>query len=582
MGEVLSSAFNTADGQADILVKRIARLGSEHYSAGEALAGYDELVRLLKPHLPPATVALFARPKPAEGGIVEWYSELGGQPVPFSQLSAAEAAAVKRLLDERLDSLQQLAARLETRGDDGRQQAALLRQAARYPDLGTLYSLNGQPVLTFWGYGLKTAEPPVMPASAAGLAEAAGAAPLPSAPLAEQAAAGVAGAPKKRRWWPWLLLLLLLGLLAAVLWWLFCREEEPVAPTQTSPAIEQPREEPPREEPAVEPPPVEEPPAAPAPEPPAEPEPQPEPEPAPPPPPPPDPLEELAKKVSATQDCNALQKMLTSEKQLQGKEPKAVALRQQISDTLNRNCKKQMIEQAKNLCPGQRPKELAPELIIVFDASGSMDFSLKASREDIQRAEQMLRQMGNAGPAGQLVGVLAGMATLEHLRREPKRITVAKQATGAVVQRIPRDVNIGMVMIERCPGARSAGYFTPGQRGSLMGQIQGIRPVEGTPLADGVARAGQMLDGVNKESVMLVVSDGEESCGQDPCAIARQLARSKPHLKINVVDIMGTGAGNCLAQATGGRVFTARNVNELAVMTTQAAQDVLGPANCKP
>ena len=83
-----------------------------------------------------------------------------------------------------------------------------------------------------------------------------------------------------------------------------------------------------------------------------------------------------------------------------------------------------------------------------------------------------------------------------------------------------------------------------------------------------------------RTSLMVVISDGQESCGADPCAIAKQLARTKPNLKINVVDIMGTGAGTCVAQATGGRVFTAKSVNELNMMVTQAAQDVLGPANC--
>jgi hypothetical protein len=80
---------------------------------------------------------------------------------------------------------------------------------------------------------------------------------------------------------------------------------------------------------------------------------------------------------------------------------------------------------------------------------------------------------------------------------------------------------------------------------------------------------------------MLVVSDGVESCGRDPCTVARALARSKPHLKINVIDILGTGAGNCLAQLTGGKVFTANNVNELSSMTTRAAQDVMVPEHCK-
>ncbi len=52
--------------------------------------------------------------------------------------------------------------------------------------------------------------------------------------------------------------------------------------------------------------------------------------------------------------------------------------------------------------------------------------------------------------------------------------------------------------------------------------------------------------------------DGDESCDDDPCAIARELAAAKPLLTINVVDIGNSGAGNCLALAGRGRVFTAR------------------------
>jgi len=111
--------------------------------------------------------------------------------------------------------------------------------------------------------------------------------------------------------------------------------------------------------------------------------------------------------------------------------------------------------------------------------------------------------------------------------------------------------------------------------------VAGIQPVAGTPLADGITQAGAMLDGVNRESVMLVVSDGEESCRGNPCAVARQLAQHKPHLKINVIDILGTGAGNCLAQATGGQVFTVSTVEELQLMTARAAEDVLPPEHCR-
>ena len=273
--------------------------------------------------------------------------------------------------------------------------------------------------------------------------------------------------------------------------------------------------------------------------------------------------------------------MLAAEPLLQESNPRAVQLKQHISRTLDTDCKQTLIEEAKNLCPSERPRELAPELLIVFDASGSMIYSLTATREEIQRAENTVRQLSQLGPWGQAAGAVAGMIETDRLTQEPRRITAAKHAASDVVRQIPGDVNIGLVLIEDCDRARSVGIFAPSERGTLLSKLQMIQPVSGTPLADGIARAGEMLDGVNKESVMLVVSDGEESCGQDPCAVAARLASAKPNLKINVVDIMGTGAGNCLARATGGRVFAANNVNELALMTNQAAQDVLGPEHCQ-
>lgn len=611
-------------------MKRIARLGTERFSASDALAGHSELVRLLKSHLPPATVALFAKPKPAEGGVMEWYSELGGQPLPFSQLPPAEAAQVKRLLDERLDSVLQLAARLELQGGDGVQQAALLRDAAHYPDTGTLYSLNGQPVLTFWGYRLKGAPPvelptPVNPALSpvAGSVPASTAAPVEVPPVAPSAAtlAGAAPADKKRgRGWLWLLLLLLLAGLLAALWWFLLREEDkPVVPPAVieQPAKEEPKpeepkaeelkqEEPQQEEPKPEPqpeeqkqaePPVVEKPAeepvaeTPPPaevEPPAQPVKEPDPV-----PPLPEPLDVLTDKVKAAQGCDELKAMLKNEKMLQGTDPRAVALKQQLDQKIAQQCKpepakpqqakQQQIQQAKNLCPGQRPPELAPELIIVFDASGSMQEKLPlTAQEQLKRkvTQDVIGGLGGliGGSAGRSVGKAVQDATIGE---PPTRMTAAKEAATAVVRKTPRDTNIGLVMIENCPGARPAGYYSPAQRGSLTGLIQSLKPVGGTPLGDGIAKGGQMLDGVNRQSVMVVISDGQESCGTDPCGVARQLARTKPNLKINVVDIMGTGAGNCVANATGGRVFTAKSVKDLNLMVTQAAQDVLGPGNCR-
>ncbi len=230
-----------------------------------------------------------------------------------------------------------------------------------------------------------------------------------------------------------------------------------------------------------------------------------------------DPLDVLAAKVNAAQnDCLSLQQMLAAEPLLQESNPRAVQLKQHISRTLDTDCKQTLIEEAKNLCPSERPRELAPELLIVFDASGSMIYSLTATREEIQRAENTVRQLSQLGPWGQAAGAVAGMIETDRLTQEPRRITAAKHAASDVVRQIPGDVNIGLVLIEDCDRARSVGIFAPSERGTLLSKLQMIQPVSGTPLADGIARAGEMLDGVNKESVMLVVSDGEEKLRAGP------------------------------------------------------------------
>jgi hypothetical protein len=226
-------------------------------------------------------------------------------------------------------------------------------------------------------------------------------------------------------------------------------------------------------------------------------------------------------------------------------------------------------------CPGKRPVEEAPDLVLVFDASASMDRPI-SEHGAVDLVRQGL-QMG--GLAGAALGVLMDQAVQG--AGGARRIQVAKEATGRIVQSLPDDVDVGLVLVEDCPSARAVGFFPPAERGRLMGGINRIRPVSGTPLASGILRAADMVDGVRAPAVMVILSDGKESCDQDPCVAAHQVARRKPRLTINVVDITGTGAGNCAARATGGKVYTAKNAAEIRSMMQSATQEVRGPAECR-
>lgn len=231
----------------------------------------------------------------------------------------------------------------------------------------------------------------------------------------------------------------------------------------------------------------------------------------------------------------------------------------------------------RKLCPGERPKELAPDMALVFDGSGSMFEKIAPDGATERNLQQLLR----AGVVGRLVGSVVRSSIEARHPNLPRRIDVAKDATADVIGQIPNDVDIGLVLVSDCPSAKPIGFFSPSQRGQLLQGIRSINPVKGTPLADGLAKAANMVDGVEVPAVIVVVSDGEESCGSNPCAVARNIARHKPKLTINVVDITGSGAGNCAAQLTGGRVYSAGNAQDFKLNLQRATEEVRGPAECR-
>ncbi len=223
-------------------------------------------------------------------------------------------------------------------------------------------------------------------------------------------------------------------------------------------------------------------------------------------------------------------------------------------------------------CPGERTPEEAPDAAIVLDASGSMRLPASASLSQIQG---MLSQLGPLGALGALiVGQAAGGGG-------PSRLEAAKRGVNSVVRSMPDDVDVGLVTLQRCPMATNEGFFSGAERGRLYARVDALTPMQGTPLAQGILQAGEMVDGVKAPAVMVVISDGDDSCGGNPCAAAERLKAEKPLLKINVVDILGNGAGSCVATATGGRVLKPGDGLAFEKTIKEAAQDAIKPAHCR-
>ncbi len=282
----------------------------------------------------------------------------------------------------------------------------------------------------------------------------------------------------------------------------------------------------------------------------------------------------------AGKDCKKLQQLAKENDYLQNAKGKFADLKRQL-DRRRKPCEKKKIEDLVNLCPGQRPKKLAPELVVVFDASGSMRHPAEASSKLLSLTKQLEQAQRSGNPLGVIALGIALNAEISKYGPSQSRMYAAKKAVSSLVPKIPSDMNTGLVVLKQCSRAQKYRFYAPNERQLFLREINRLTPTKGTPLGSGLSIAGQMVDGVKKPATIIVISDGEESCNANPCAIARQLAKNKPYLTINVVDIMGTGAGNCLARATKkGKVYTARNMRDIVKMTEQAASSAI-PKHCK-
>jgi Ca-activated chloride channel family protein len=114
---------------------------------------------------------------------------------------------------------------------------------------------------------------------------------------------------------------------------------------------------------------------------------------------------------------------------------------------------------------------------------------------------------------------------------------------------------------------------TPNAAALIMRAVNSLVPAGKTPLTSGVEQAAEALDYRNRPGVIVVVTDGEETCGRSPCDLARQLHDNAEQLTIHAIGFRYEGfswtGGNpvgelqCLAEENNGLYIKANSEQEL-------------------
>jgi hypothetical protein len=194
-------------------------------------------------------------------------------------------------------------------------------------------------------------------------------------------------------------------------------------------------------------------------------------------------------------------------------------------------------------CPAEARKD---PVVLVFDGSVSMGLPL-----DMPGAIEVdLDRRMSAGDQSARLEYRRWLAT-----DQPKRIDVAKQAVGEMLGIADPALSIAAVAFTGCREIASHPYVGFDGRSRLNAFVGSVTPRRGgdTALVRSLQSALDMIrGGAGGRGRVILLTDGQETCGGDVCALAEATAKSQPGVRVDVVDLSGLSNARCLAEATGG------------------------------
>lgn len=161
------------------------------------------------------------------------------------------------------------------------------------------------------------------------------------------------------------------------------------------------------------------------------------------------------------------------------------------------------------------------------------------------------------------------------------RMAAAAAALDDVVAAVPDGTQVGLRVIsgERsgegsCEDTRLAVPPGPVDPAAVRSAVDDLDPRGDTPLADSLELAADDLP-TDLPGMIVVVTDGMESCGGDPCEVAGQLVESGLDVRIDVVGFQVEQDARtqlqCVADAGNGRYVDAPDAAALAAQLQRVA-----------
>ena len=126
----------------------------------------------------------------------------------------------------------------------------------------------------------------------------------------------------------------------------------------------------------------------------------------------------------------------------------------------------------------------------------------------------------------------------------------------------------------------------PNNKQAVLSAVDGMKFLGKTPLSETVRRAAQELRHTEEKAVVILITDGEETCEADPCAVATELKNSGIDFTAHVVGFGLTQQQGeqvaCLAHNTGGQYLEAGNAANLQKALHSTVQTLVAAPQAQP
>jgi len=183
------------------------------------------------------------------------------------------------------------------------------------------------------------------------------------------------------------------------------------------------------------------------------------------------------------------------------------------------------------------------------------------------------------GAPQNLLIILDTSSSMSWTYEDSTKIVIAKSVLSDLISDLPDGMDVGLRIFGRCEYSKRLLSMGPLNRAELHAKIVSITTGGKTPLAYTLEETKKDFRGITGKKLILLVTDGVETCGGDPIQAAHDLLSAGYDLRIDVVGFdvaqYGRNANDELrgiAEATHGTYYDAESSKQLHV----ALQSILG------